>query len=91
MQSTDNQIITSGFDLLLTSVIEEKKYAKIQYFSDLHEFITVNSLIKSKFQEGETEYVELTNGEKVKLANLVSINGIYAPKYTYIQDFTCDC
>jgi hypothetical protein len=91
MQNTENQVIANEFETLLNVVIQERKYAKIQYFTDLREFITVNSLIKSRFQESAEELIELTSGEYVKLTNLVSINGIYAPKYAYIQDFTCDC
>jgi Rho-binding antiterminator len=91
MQSIDNQIDKSVFDELLTGSIQTGKYVKIQYFTELHEFITINSLIKCPQNLPEDSILIVMNEEIVKLANLVSINGIYAPQYAYIEDFTCDC
>jgi hypothetical protein len=91
MQNTDNQILTSYFDELLQAVIQERRFVKVQYFTDLREFISSHSLIKKQIKIDEMDYLELANGTKIKLDFLVSISGVYAPQYAYIQDFTCDC
>ncbi len=84
--------INCSFHDILLSLATEKKYCKIQYFTDIHEFITVNSIVKEVFTIAEKEeFMLLLEDEKIRLDRLVSINGIFAPQYTHIQDFSCDC
>ena len=68
-----------------------REYCKVQYFTEIHEFITCNALIKDVFTQAGEEFAMLSTGESIRLDKIVSINGILAPQYAYITDFSCDC
>ncbi|TAG88976.1 MAG: hypothetical protein EAZ20_07495 [Bacteroidetes bacterium] len=84
--------IDCNFHDFLLSLATLKKYCKIQYFTETHEFITLNSIIKDVFTTAEKEeFVLLLEDEKIRLDRLVSLDGVFSPKYAHIQDFSCDC
>ena len=76
---------------VLTEKATMKSYCKIQYFSELHEFITTNAVIKDIFTKNGEEFILLATGELIRLDRLVSINGELAPHHSRINDFSCDC
>ena len=86
-----NKPLTTDFQEVLNKVIEQRIFSKIQYRTELQEFITVTSLIKEKVRENEVESVALANGESIRLDQIVSINGVISPGYEDYMDFSCDC
>ncbi len=78
------------YDVILEKATQ-KVYCKIQYFTDIHEFMTVNAIVKDVFTQSGEEFMLLATGENVRLDKLVSINGMLAPAYSGINDFSCDC
>lgn len=87
----DYSPIDCGFHDVLLSKATLREYCKIQYYTEIKEFITTNSLIKDVFTKDGEEFMELTLGENIRLDRVVSINGMFAPNYSTIKDFTCDC
>ncbi len=80
----------SYHDILLAKATE-KTYCKIQYFTEIHEFMTINSLVKDIFTKEKEEFMALATGEKIRLDRVVSIGGVFAPQFAHYQDFSCDC
>ncbi|MCU0389661.1 MAG: hypothetical protein MUE81_00945 [Thermoflexibacter sp.] len=78
------------YDVLLEKAML-KSYCKIQYFTDLHEFMTVNAVIKDIFTKNGEEFMLLATDEVIRLDRLVSINGELTPHHASINDFSCDC
>jgi Rho-binding antiterminator len=76
---------------VLTEKAVLKLYCKIQYFTDLHEFVTINAVIKDIFTKSGEEFMLLATGELIRLDRLVSINGELTPHYARFNDFSCDC
>lgn len=68
-----------------------KKYCKIQYFTEIRELITTQSIIKDIFTQNKVEYMLLATDELIRLDKIVSVDGVVSPNYTYFQDFSCDC
>lgn len=87
----DYQPINCSFHDVLLDNATKKKYHKIQYFTDLHEFITTDSIIKDVFTENKEEFLVLITDEVIRLDKIVSVGGVFQPKYAHIQDFSCDC
>ncbi|GAB4480601.1 MAG: hypothetical protein OHK0057_34260 [Thermoflexibacter sp.] len=83
--------IDCGFYDILEATATLKKYVKVQYYTDIHEFITTNAVIKSLTTERGEEFMVLATGEKIRLDRVVKIDAKYNPKYDGYQDFTCDC
>jgi len=83
------EIIESSVDKLnlINELIDQRRYIKVQFFNELHEFHTVSSLIKTL--HGRT--IELVSGQFVNLDLIVSLNDHVMSDYSHIVDFTCDC
>lgn len=72
---------------IISDLILQRLYIKIQFFNQFHEFHTVYSLIKSRAADS----IELASGEVIDIPNIVSLNEKVMPEYSHIIDFTCDC
>ena len=83
--------INCSFHDLLLEKATLRAYCKIQYFTEIHEFLTCHALIKDVFTRAGEEFVELSTGELIRLDRIVSIAGELAPEYAHITDFSCDC
>lgn len=65
-------------------------FCRIQYYSDINEFITVHALIKDLYAEKGEEFMELSTGLIIRLDKIVRVNDQAAPQYG--EDyFKCDC
>ncbi len=83
--------IDCGFYDILEANATQKRYTKIQYYTDIHEFITTNAVIKNLITAQGEEFMELATGELIRLDQIVKIDETFAPHYAGYQDFTCDC
>lgn len=80
------------FYSLLKEVVDRRKYIKVQYFTDIREFITTTSVAKALTNGiNKEQYLKLASGEELRLDRIVRINDTVAPQYKDIMDFTCDC
>ncbi|ALI99930.1 hypothetical protein [Rufibacter tibetensis] len=74
----------------VNEAVSKKKFLKIQYRTDLNEFLTVTALIK-KVEENEGSLkVELATGEEIPFDHLVKVGDVASNQFTN-RDFTCDC
>ena len=80
-----------AFREYLLAVVKNRTYVKIQYFTDLHEFITTMTVAKGLDTSSDGESILLGSGEIVPVDRIVRINEQVAPGYQGIMDFTCDC
>lgn len=87
----DKAANNNTFEQYLEEVIQQKKYIKLQYFTDIQEFITVMTIIIDNQNNDNGNFLSTTSGEEVQLDKVVKIDTIYAPKYAHIDDFSCDC
>lgn len=83
--------IASDFDQYLNDSIQEKKYVRLQYYTDIHEFMSISCIIEEMTSEQEEYTLKVNTGEIVLLNNVVRIDTYYAPKYAHLKDLTCDC
>ncbi|WP_114783083.1 hypothetical protein [Botryobacter ruber] len=74
----------------LQALAKEKAYVRIQFYTDIHEFLTINASLKGLHQQGEEEYLLVSTGEEIRLDRLVRVGNTAAPGYD--EDyFKCDC
>jgi Rho-binding antiterminator len=83
--------IDCGFHDWMEAVAVQKKYVKVQYFTEIHELITLHTLIKDWVNEFGVEYMLLAGGEKIRMDRIMSIDGKFSPRYTEYDDYSCDC
>ena len=87
---TDYQPIDCNFYDILEALATRKRYVRIQYKSEIHEFQTVDSIIKDLFIKQGYEYMLLANGQEVRLDRLISVDGQYLPGNGF-DDLSCEC
>lgn len=67
------------------------KFVRLEYLTDLSEFIKADVIIKQLVQEGSAEQLELATGETIPLDRVVSIAGNLSPRYPGYGNYSCDC
>lgn len=75
----------------IVAAVKEKRYVKVQYFSDIHEFLTLTAVVKHMIKSREEEILILASGEEIPVDRIVRLDEEVAPQYDNIMDFTCDC
>jgi len=74
----------------LDKYTEQRKFVRIHYFNEYHEYISKAAIIKEITNEPEGEFLLLNTGDKVRLDKIVRFDEKPVPGYTS-SDFTCDC
>ena len=82
--------VACDFYDILQETATRRLYAKIQYYTEIHEFLTVSAVIKDIYTKDGEEFIELNTGETIRLDRIVRINDHLAPGQN-VDDFTCDC
>ena len=82
--------IDCNFYDILEALATQKRYVRIQYFTDLHEFQTVDALIKDLYIKDKFEYMLLSNGSEIRLDRLVSADGKFVPGKGF-DGISCEC
>ena len=84
------QPVACSFYDVLQEAVTRRLYSKIQYYTEIHEFITVSAVIKDLYTKNGEEFIALNTGEVIRLDRIVRINDQLAPGQN-VDDFTCDC
>lgn len=82
-----------AFRAYLDSLKVGRTYRKVQYFTRLHELITIDALIQNITPGNDEEIVALSTGDVIPLNQLISVGGRFAPAYAGYELYceTCDC
>ncbi|GAB4037977.1 hypothetical protein [Spirosoma gilvum] len=85
----DSNFLTSDTDF--RAAIVPGKFVRLEYLTDLNEFIKADVLIKQLSYENGTEWLELATGETIPLDRVVSVSGKLSPRYPGYGNYSCDC
>lgn len=73
----------------LQALVAKRAGVRIQFYTNIHEFMTVHATLKELISKEDGEYLVLTTGEEVRLDRIVRIGDRPAPGYD--EDFfKCD-
>lgn len=89
METNQPEITTQ--ETAFRDAIVPGKFVRIEYLTDLSEFIKTDALLKRHFDQDGTEYLELGHGEQIPLDRVVSISGKLSPKFPGYANYSCDC
>ncbi len=88
------QPINCNFYDILEANATRKRYVRIQYFTDIQEFKTVDAIIKDLYikqeQASKVEYMLLNTGLEIRLDRLVSVDGTLVPGKGF-DGISCEC
>lgn len=81
--------VEPGFWALLEDLVAKRPFIRIQYYSDIREFLSVTAVPKKLFERNGEPYLRLATGEEIRLDRLVRLGDKPAPGYG--EDyFKCD-
>lgn len=81
----------TAFDDQLRAAAAARTFVRLEYLTDLSEFIKTDVLIKSVRTENGVETLELGTGERVPFNRVVSISGQLSPNFPGYANYSCDC
>ncbi|WP_181304069.1 hypothetical protein [Rufibacter sp. XAAS-G3-1] len=73
----------------VTEAVQKKTSQRIQYYSDINEFITVTAMIKRVEEKSGKLTLELATGEEIRFDQLVRVGKVAADSYDSGY-FKCD-
>jgi len=88
METNETAALT---DADFRALIPLNKYVRLDYFTDLHEFIRTDALVKRITTADGTEQIELATGEAIQLDRIIRIDGHLSPNYPGYDDYSCSC
>ncbi len=91
METTLNQsdIVTSDSDF--RAAIIPGKFVRLEYLTDLNEFIKTDVTIKQLVVQDGIESLELATGDVVPLDRVISVSSKLSPRYPGYANYSCDC
>lgn len=84
------QPIDCNFYDILEANATRGRYIRIQYFSEIQEFLTVDAIIKDLYIKDKAEYMLLSNGSEIRLDRLISADGELVPGKGF-DGISCEC
>ena len=91
METNLNQPDFLTSDMSFRSAIVPGKFVRLEYLTDLNEFIKTDVTIKQLRQQGGADWLDLATGELIPLDRVVSISGNLSPRYPGYGNYSCDC
>ena len=91
METNLNQPDFATSDADFRSAIIPGNFVRLEYLTDLSEFIKADVTIKQLIRENGTEWLELATGETLPLDRVVSVSGKLSPHYPGYGNYSCDC
>lgn len=78
-------------DVAFRSLIPLNKFVRLDYFTELREFIRTDALPKAIMDIDGVETLELATGEQIPLDRIIRIDGQLSPNYPGYDDYSCSC
>ena len=82
---------TAVSDAEFRALIPLNKFVRLDYFTDLHEFVRTDALPKALIGIDGTDHLELATGEQIPLNRIIRIDGHLSPNYPGYDDYSCSC
>ncbi len=73
------------------AAIEPRKYVRLEYLTDLNEFIKTDAMVLGVSHENDFETLDLADGQHIPLDRVISIAGRLSPHYPGYANYSCDC
>ncbi len=91
METNLNQPDFLVSDTAFRAAIVPGKFVRLEYLTDLNEFIKTDVTIKQLSHENGADWLELATGDIISLDRIVSVSGNLSPRYPGYGNYSCDC
>lgn len=87
----ETNILNGSFLTQLQDAVHHRRFVRLEYFTDLHEFIRTDALLKAIVTREEIDYLVLAIGDEIPVKQVVSINGVLSSDYPGYDNYSCSC
>lgn len=81
----------STFYKTLVTAVTNRQFVRLEYLTDLNEFIKADMALRELLTKDGAESVELASGDTVPLERIVSVSGQLSPLFPGYANYSCDC
>ncbi len=87
---SDYKPISCDYHSVLEHYVVKQLFCRLQYYSEIKEFVTVQTVLKDLYTEHGQEFLVILDGTKIRLDQIVRVDDKAAPG---LGDdyFKCDC
>ncbi len=82
--------ISCDYHSIIEHYATKKIFCRLQYYTDINEFITISTLITDVYTKSGSEFIEISDGTVIRLDKIVRIDDKPSPGYSD-EYFKCDC
>lgn len=87
---TEYKSVTPEFKAVVHELVAQGKYSRVQYFSDINEFLTTRAKLKNLQTEQGGEFLQLVTGESIRLDQIYRLDDHVNPGYQDYFNASCD-
>ncbi len=85
------QSVSGAFRDAVVAAANARKFVRLEYLTDLHEFIKTDVSVRRLYEQDNAEFLELATGETVRFDRIVSLGGELSPLFPGYANYSCDC
>jgi Rho-binding antiterminator len=87
---TEYKMVAPEFKEIVQNLVSQGKYCRVQYFSNIDEFLTVRAKLKNLQTEIDGEFLQLASGENIRLDQIYRLDDHVNPGYQDYFNASCD-
>jgi len=74
----------------IQATAQQKKFVRVEFLTDLHEYYKRDALIKTVETRPDGEYLTLAAGDEIRLDRIISVGGVLSPHFPgYDSTYAC--
>ena len=89
--TTTPHTVAPAFAALLHQAATNKKFVRIEYKTDLEEFIRTDALLKAVISRDDAEFLITANGDEIPFSRVISLDGTVSPDFPGFENYACTC
>ena len=67
------------------------KFVRIEYKTDLEEFIRTDALLKAVITRNGAEFLVTATGDEIPFSRVISLDGTVSPDFPGFENYSCAC
>ncbi len=89
--TTTSRTVAPAFAALLHEAATNRKFVRIEYKTDLEEFIRTDVLLKTAIIRDNTECLVTALGDEIPFSRVISLGGQVSPDFPGFENYACTC
>jgi hypothetical protein len=89
--TTTPRTVAPAFAALLHEAARNRKFVRIEYKTDLDEFIRTDALLKAAIIRDDAALLVTAMGDEIPFSRVISLDGQVSPDFPGFENYACAC